>query len=219
MRANKQAGFTLVETAISLVVTSVVVGVLISFVLDNMVTYSVTSTRAALLNQAHLGLRVFNEAVLPAVADQNNRIADSNGPGAPGNLFGWTSDADTLVLATAAENSSGNILFQDAANYVSHKNNVIFYLSNGKVKVRTLAANVAGNKAKTSCPIASGSCPADRTILENVTGFNVKYYNDQNQEVVPDEARSVEVAVTLSEKKFKNNVKVDYTTRTVFRND
>ncbi|MCA9330829.1 hypothetical protein KC957_02170, partial [Candidatus Saccharibacteria bacterium] len=136
--------------------------------------------------------------------------------------FSWTSNSSTLVLATAAENSAGDILFSDASNYVSHKNNSVYFVSSGKLYKRVLAApNVTGNTAVTTCPAAAAtsSCPADRLLLQNVEAFTVKYYDEQNQEVTPDNARSVELYVKLKVNRYPNSVLAEYKTRMVFRND
>jgi hypothetical protein len=56
-------------------------------------------------------------------------------------------------------------------------------------------------------------------MLENVEAFTVRYYNDQNQEVAPTSARSIEVYVKLARNQYQQQVSTDYTTRMVFRND
>src|SRR5690606_28274830 len=150
-----------------------------------------------------------------------NRVEDTNSPGGPGELFGWQSDSDTLVLATAAEDSNGNILFQDEAQYISYKNNIIYYVEDNSLKRRVLAADIPGNKAATTCPEseASSSCPKDAVIMESVENFEVLYFNRQNQQVEPESDRSVELEVKLSKTVQGREITADYTTRTVFRND
>lgn len=213
-------GVTLVELMISIVITGILVSVVIMFTVSNLSGFSATSIKENLLAQAQTGLNTMNDSILLAgAADVNNRIADSNGPGAPTNLFGWTGGSQTLILATAAEDTSGNILFSDASKYISYKNNVIYYLSGTTIYKRTLAASVSGNKAKTTCPAsaASASCPADPVILQNVSAFSVTYLDKTNASVTPGNARGIEMTVTLKDKRF--NTHVDYKTRSVFRND
>lgn len=216
-----QRGFTLVETMITLVMTGVLATTIIVFMISGLRTYGKATSKAYLISQAQSGVeRISNDILLSANADENNRIEDNYSPGAPTNLLSWQSDADTLILATAAEDNSRNILFADASQYITHKNNVIYFLDGKVLRKRTLAANIANNRAITSCPasVATTSCPADRVILENVSSFVVTYRDHLNQSVPPEDARSVEVAVTLDDKKYATTT-VNYKTRTVFRNE
>lgn len=215
-----QRGLTLVELTITIVLTMVVSTAIIIFMVSGLRTYSMANARANLLGQAQTAVeKISNDIILSATADLNNRIDDANSP-LPADPNSWTSDADTLVLATAVEDDDGNILYADPVEYISHKNNIIYYLSSGTLYRRVLAAAVTGNKAVTTCPqaIKTATCPGDTIVMENVTAFNVSYRDHQNLSVVPDEARSVEIAVTLQSKAYKS-AQVTYTTRTVFRND
>lgn len=217
-----QSGFTLVELITSITLIGILTAMVVAFGVNGLANYNYTYNRSVLLDQAHLGLRNINEAILQAAsADNHNRIEDYNGPGAPGNLFGWQSDGDTLILATAAEDNDGNILFQDESQYISYKNNVIYYLDGGDLKRRVLAADVPDNKAVTTCPAAaaSSSCPEDTTIAEDVDNFEISYFNSQNQEVSPENSRSIGLDITLSKEVQNRNISADYATRTVFRND
>jgi len=217
-----KSGFTLVELMTSITLIGIISTFVVAFGVNGLANYNYSYNRSVLLDQAHLGVRNVSEAILQsASADNNNRVEDQNGPGAPGNLFGWQSDGDTLVLATAAENTEGDILFEDESHYISYKNNLIYFLDEGDLKRRVLAADVPGNKAVTTCPeaAASASCPQDTTILEDVDSFSVTYYDSQNQEVAPNSARSVELAISLSKEVQNRNISAEYSTRTVFRND
>jgi hypothetical protein len=124
-------------------------------------------------------------------------------------------------LATAAEDNNRNILFDDPAEYISHKNNVIYFLSNDSLYKRVLAAPVAGNSEETTCPEAqaSPSCPADKVMLRNISSFDVKYLDGADNEVAPSSARSVEVTIGRYTEEYSRPVSVSYTTRMVFRND
>ncbi len=219
---RSQSGFTLVELMTSITIIGILSGIVVAFGVNGLANYNFSYNRGVLLDQAYLGLRGVGEVIQQsASADDHNRIEDTNGPGAPANLFGWTSDDDTLILASAAEDNSGNILFQDEAQYITYKNNVIYYLSGNSLKRRVLAADIANNKTVTTCPVeaATSSCPADVTVLENVDNFEVKYYDSQNQEVDPDEARSIGLEVSLSKNVQGRSITADYQTRMVFRND
>ena len=77
-----------------------------------MVQYAKTEVRTDLLNKAQAGLDVINNDIrLSGNADLNNRISDDNAPGAPDDKLSWLSDSDTLILATAVEDTNGDIIF------------------------------------------------------------------------------------------------------------
>lgn len=220
MNSLANDGFTLVEALVSLVVTTIVVLVITNYMLVNVQQTALTSDRDTLTKEIEQSLDLATKDVrLSANADQNNRWPDSNGPG--GNQYGWQSNGSTLVLATAATDKSGNIIFSDPKNYITEKNNIVYFVQNGTLYKRIIADPVSGNGAQTTCPAASASstCPADTELLHNVTTFGVTYLNGQNQAVSPTDARSIELHVTASENAFKQPVSVDYTTRMVFRND
>lgn len=215
------AGFTLVELIISCMIVSILSMVLINFLGNWTQQNALTTARVSLLNDAQVALDSIGENVRQsASADQNNRWLDANAPGAPSNQQSWQSSNNTLILATAAQDSSSNIMFSDPSNYTSWKNNYIYFVSNQVLYVRTLAAPVNGNKAITSCPAGqvTSSCPIDRALTTNATSFNVKYFNNENQEVTPTNARSIELSITLQTTKYNQSIQASYKTRMVFRN-
>lgn len=218
IRSNSK-GFTVVELAIAISVTGILLALIFGFMTNSLQQYSNDTNRANLLNSAQTGFEVItNDIRLSANADEKNRWPDAH---APSGDFSWESDSDTLVLATAVEDNNGNIIFADPANYISQKNNVIYFLQNDTLYKRVIAAPDANNSQKTTCPSAqaSTSCPADKVILQNVKEFQIKYIDEKNSEVAPTEARSVELYAKLEKKAFAEPVTVDYRTRMVFRND
>ena len=130
---RRQNGFTMVEVLITVSVTTVVLLVIGSFMMRSIQTTSLETANATILHEVQLTLdAVATDVRLSANADQNNRNPDANSPGGSGNQFGWTSSANTLVLATAATTSNGTIIFSDPANYVTTKNNIVYFISNGE---------------------------------------------------------------------------------------
>lgn len=218
-----QSGYTLVELVIAAVVSGIILVGIMTFLVNSLVNNSVRSARADLLREAQLSLDVMVKDIrLSANVDEINRWMDVNSPNAEATSgLGWKSDTDTLILATAAEDTSRNILFQDATHYITEKNNIIYYVDNGTLYKRTLAAPVAGNAAITSCPpaIADDDCPADRLSVANVSSLSFRYFDSNDNEVPPANARSVEATLGLRTEKFGREVDVTYTTRTVFRNE
>jgi Tfp pilus assembly protein PilE len=216
-----EAGFTVVELAIAMVVLVVVSGAVITFSVNKTIEAARVSTRADLLTNAQIGLdRMANDIRLSSKADDANRWSDNNAPGAPSNTYSWQSNASTLILAASAQTSDGTILFDDKADYITTKNNYIYYLSGGTLYKRILAAPVSNNSAVTTCPpsLATASCPADKTVLTDVKSFSIKYYDTLNQQVDPASARSIQLSVQLSATSFGQAITTNYTTRMVFRN-
>lgn len=219
---KRSDGFTLVETVIALAVTSILMFIIIDFMTNSIIQYSDTEIRSQLLNEAQSSLDVIsNDIRLSGNTDSNNRWPDNNSPGAPDDTFSWESDSDTFVLASAVEDTSGNIIFEDPALYIPQKNNKVYFINNNTLYKRTIAAPVANNSTKTTCPsnLATSNCPADRVLLNNLNAFSVKYYNSMNQEVTPNDARSVEFYVKLQKIAYGRTISAEYSTRMVFRND
>jgi type II secretory pathway pseudopilin PulG len=215
------SGMTLVELLVSMTVMVLVVTVILGFMVDSIRESAIQTKRENLLTNAHIGLdKVANDIRLSANADDHNRWLDANAPSAPTDLYSWQSDTDTLVLASSAENTTGSIIFDDPLDYITIKNNIVYYLSSHTLYRRTIAAAVSGNKAKTTCPpsSATASCPADFAVLDNVSSFSIKYLNGDDQEVAPSDARSVQISVSLLDSTFGTNITATYKTRMVFRN-
>jgi len=220
LRFNEQ-GFTLVELIVALIITGLITGVILNFMLSNLVQSSSQTARAALLNEAQIALNIAdNDIQSSASADQNNRWQDANAPD-PTNQLSWQSNSSTLILATAAQDTSGNIIFADPLKYITQKNNDIYFVQNNTLYKRILAAPVSGNSAKTTCPanLATSTCPADKALIHNVSSFSVRYLDATNQDVTPSNARSIELTLNLATKQYGQTLSASYTTRMVFRND
>lgn len=218
-----ESGYTLIELIVAVVVSSILIIGIMTFLVNSIVGNSLRTARADLLREAQLALDVMVRDIrLSANAETNNRIEDSYSPNAAVTAgLGWESSADTLVLAVAAQDSSDNIIFTDAAHYITEKNNIVYYVTDGTLYKRSLASGVPTNDFTTSCPpdSATSVCPADRLCVKNVENLVFKYYDATNTEVDPSEARSVEVELTLTATKYGRPVTVTYNTRTVFRNE
>lgn len=220
---RNQRGYTLMELVVATAISSILLVGIMTFLVTSVVNNSVRSARADLLREAQLSLDVMVKDIrLSANVDENNRVEDANSPDAEDtDGLGWESDADTLVLATAVEDTSGNIVFEDATHYITAKNNIIYYIQDDTLYKRVLANDVPGNAAVTTCPPAGASsgCPADRLAVKNVQSLTFRYFDSSDNEVDPSMARSVEATLHLRANKFGREVNVSYSTRTVFRNE
>jgi len=221
MKKLNTAGFTLVEVVVTMTVAAILIGVVTNYAIDSLVRTTISNTRADLINDAQVALDVVTTDMRTAAgAEQNNRWADPNSPGAPGNQYSWSSSVNTIVLASPAVDASNNVIFSDPGQYISQKNDEVLFVQNGILYKRVIASDDADNKAKTTCPeaLASSSCPKDAVLMRNVESISYKYYNNQDEEVAPAEARSVEMTVNLKIQKYGQDITANYVTRAVFRN-
>lgn len=221
MRHSKAAGYTLVELMLVITVSAILSAVVMGFMVDQIKQSVIASTKAELLSEAQLGLDSINKDIrLSANADQNNRWADAYAPNST-DAFSWQSDGSTLVLATAAQDSNRNILFDDPSKYITAKDNHIYFVQGGTLYKRTLASPIAGNAARNSCPAASANstCPADKVVLDHVSSFSVQYRSGADTTVAPTDARSVILNLQLKKTTEGQDITATYSTRMVFRND
>lgn len=216
---SNQRGFTLVEMLITITLVSLISLVMANFIVGWLQTSSLAQARTTLLSNAQDALdNISNDIRLSGSADQNNRWPDAN---APGNQFGWQSSSSVLVLARIATTAQKDAIFSDPAQYITEKDNVVYYVSGKKLYRRIIASDHPNTAAVTTCPPAAptASCPADTKIAQDVTAFSVSYYNADDQIVTPDDAEAVQLAITLSAVKGGEETTATYTTRMVFRNE
>ena len=216
------SGFTLVELMIVMVLVGILSLMIPNFIANWLQASSLAQQRTALLGDAEDALDTVSQDIrLSGAADDNNRWADPNAPGAPANELSWQSTASTLVLAKAAEDSSKNIIFSDPAKYISQKDNQVYYVSSGTLYRRTIKSNDPNDAAITTCPpaSASSSCPADKAVATGVSAFSVKYYDADENQVAASDARSIQLGITMQDKSGYKTISASYSTRMVFRNE
>ena len=222
MKKLNAKGFTMPELLIAVAVTTLTIIVLSNYLMQNIQTSTKEATKATLLRELQLTVDgIGNDVRMSANADLHNRNPDNNSPSAPGNTYSWTSDANTVILANAAMTTSRQIIFSDTANYITVKNNIVYFVKNKTLYKRILAAPVTGNAAKTTCPAnkVNSACPADKILLNNVSNFTIVYRDGQNNSVAPTNARSLDITISASYNQYKESQSASYTTRMVFRND
>lgn len=190
------------------------------FMTNELVQNTINLTKVGLLHDAEKGLdTTANDIRLSSNADDNNRWPDQYAPD-PNNQYSWQSNGTTAILATAATDIHGNILWVDKNNYIPYLNNIIYFVQSGTLYKRILAAQVSGNAALTTCPAGhtSQSCPADGIIASNVTSFSVAYHDGNDNNVDPASSSSIILQITLSQNSFNQPISASYTERMVFRN-
>lgn len=219
-RDQDQRGFTIVEILVITVVIAILGGLLIDFMVDKIVASARLSAESNLQQEAKLTLDSANNDLKHSTgADDANRWADNNAPVAS-DPFSWAGDGDTLILARPATDAGNNILFENEPSYTTYKDNRIFFLDNGTLYRRTLAADAAGNSATTTCPVsvADATCPADTELVNNVTDFTITYFdNTGNVTAIPSDAGSVEITIAISDTVFGRVISGSHTLTGVFR--
>lgn len=213
-------GVTLIELVVATAIVSIVAVLTINFLVDKVIDNQIQSARSDMLGEAQQALDTMGSDVRhSANVDDENRWPDDHSPGAPGDLYSWQSDSDTLVLARPAEDSNGDFIYQDPFAYITHKDNLVYFVDDSTLYRRTISADVADNSETNSCPPGTASCRSDSTLANNITGYTLDYYDAQDTSVPPDQARSVQVTITLARRVYNRELDVTYQTRWVFRNE
>lgn len=217
-----QAGFTLVELIVTLIVMTIVSLALANFIANWLQAATLAQARSNLLNNAETALDTINSDIrLSGDADTNNRWPDQYAPNAPTDELSWQSGSQILILAKVATDKNNNVIFSDPSKYITEKDNEIYYLSGNTLYRRTLASANSDDSAQTTCPLpqASSSCPADKIIATNVKDFSVEYYDADENEVTPTNARAIQLSITLASTQDGHEISASYNTRMVFRNN
>lgn len=213
----KQRGFTLLEIMIATAVVSVLAILIVGFLTNTFVNTMYKSARSDMLHETQLALDTMNTDIRHAAnVDDQNRWPDENAPGGP---YSWRSDEDTLILASPVVDSNNDFIYRDPFAYLTYKNNLIYFIDNNTLYRRTLAADVSGNDATTTCPEDSTSCPGDSKLAEDVKTFHINYFDANDNEVPPTNARSVQATLVVERHVYNRTLNVKYQIRAVFRNE
>lgn len=214
-----QGGYTLVELLVVMIVVSILSLAIVAFFTSWLQVESLAQSRSDLLINAENALdTITNDIKLSGDVDDNNRWADTYGPGGS---YGWISGSQVLVLAKIATDKSNTVIYSDPSKYITQKDNEIYFLSGTTLYRRTLTSSSANDAAVTTCPAAdaTSACPADSVIATGVSNFTVTYYDASENIVTPSSARSVQLSITLSSSTGGKKASATYSTRMVFRND
>lgn len=213
-------GVTLIELVVATAMVSIVAVLTINFLIDKVIDNSIQSARSDLLREAQQALDTMGSDVRhSANVDSENRWQDTHAPGAPADPYSWQSSADTLILARPTVDSDNNFIYQDPFAYITHKDNLVYFVENNTLFRRTIAADVSGNGGETSCPPDTASCRSDSTLAHNIASHTFQYFDAMDNEVDPTAARSVRVTITLAKTVYNRDLEVSYQTRWVFRNE
>ncbi|HET9174039.1 MAG TPA: prepilin-type N-terminal cleavage/methylation domain-containing protein [Candidatus Saccharimonadales bacterium] len=195
---RQQHGFTIVELAIVISVTSIVAVVFLGIITN----YFVTITRNNELTDMTINSQNLLRTTVQNIrfgngVEQSNTITDPNAPSG-----GWNTNnsAFVIVIPVPAEDSSKNYII-DPDTGSPYMNELVYYKNGNTLMERVLAnPNAVGNTTVTTCPSSSSStsCPPDKLLATYVSSMTFTLY-DQNAAVTttPTSARSVNISLTM----------------------
>ncbi len=224
MSANKlklsQAGFTIVELEITILLMAIISVSFIAIFTNFLQAETRTSTTIEMTSDSQNLLRVMVEELrYGAGVRQTNSITDPHAPSG-----GWNTDNVNFVIITAvpALNNSNQYILDPDTGY-PYENEFVYYKSGTKLYKRTLAnPNASGNKLKTSCPfnVATSTCPADRELVDNIDTMTFTLYDQDNALTnTATAARSIKINLSLEKRTFGLPLIFENTIRITLRND
>ncbi len=215
-RPFAETGFTITELVIAISAASIMAVVLFTVTLD----YYASAIRShemaqlALESQSILA-QVTEDLRLADGVSATNQIADAN------KTTGWTtSDAgNVLIVQSPAVDASRNIIYDTSTGY-PYRNEYVYFASGTDLYKRVLKnESAAANIAKTTCPTATATCPADRLYSENLQDLQFTMYDAGNAvTATASNARSVKVTVKLGKKVFGRWLELSNSTQITQRN-
>lgn len=186
---RSEAGFTTIEIMIAITMMSVIALVVLDFFVDNLISYHRNESQVMLQANTRQAIDALSRTIRSAQGvEATNSITDANQTG------GWSTDANTIVLATPSLDSSQNPIYADASHNTLYTDNIILYVDSDIIYRRVLAnPNASGNAAITTCPpsAASPSCPADSRVVEDIATLTLAYDDPS-----PEQAQSVDITLT-----------------------
>lgn len=211
------AGVTIVELLVVIGISSVL---LLAFMTVSVYMYGDTirsSLYAQLATESERVLRsVVEELRQSSAIESTNTIADANAPGGT-----WTTSNSNLILiiSTPALDSSNNFIVNPSTGY-PYQNEIVYYASGTKLYKRYLANPAAtGNTRKTTCPVATATCPADIQMSNNFKTLNFVFYDqDDNVTTTIPSARSIKLLLQMQRKTYGKTLTFDNTIRITMRN-
>lgn len=225
---NQEAGFTLLELLIAIVLSTIIVLVVTDFMSTNLININTDFTKTEIQNNTKLAVDTVARTIRQARSvEANNLLPDQNSPGAPGNPYSWTGVAGsnaTLILALPSKDASGNLIYVDGLHTQLYTDDIVYYLdpSSHRLYRRVIANQSApANAAVTTCPPskATAQCPSDADVVDDVANLTTGYL-DANNNPVSSPSGTEAVLFTLTETKTvnKRTLQSSYTTVTAMRN-
>ncbi len=208
MKKLYSQGFTITELIVVTAVSGLMTIVLVTFIGSWLGQYAISSVRNSVTTDLQTALTKVNDDVrnssglIPV-----NQVADPNGP----NGGYWTSSSTQLVLAQVPRNAAGIALNISGGVANGAYDSTVYYLSNGTLYRRIVAAGIATELATTtSCtPQAGGGCPTDIKIVTGVQSLNFIWLDKTGAvTTIPAIAAAITTDARLSRTQSGQNVSV-----------
>lgn len=214
-----ERGFTIVELAIVISVTSIIAVVFMGVVTNYFVTISRSDELTDMTINSQNLLRTTVENIrFGNGVEQSNTINDPNAPSG-----GWNTNnsAFVIIIAVPAEDASKNYII-DPNTGSPYMNELVYYKNGTTLMERILAnPNAAGDTTVTTCPpnLATASCPADKLLATYVSSMTFTLY-DQNATITstPSLARSINITLTMQRNAPISPLSLTDTIRVTLRN-
>lgn len=218
---SNSRGFTLVELNTAITISAILSASFLVIFTSFLVSITKTNASIELTSTSQVLLRsIVEEIRYGGAIQQTNQLTDNDPTFSPGN---WnTSNPDTLLITSSpALNSSNNFIIDPGTNK-PYYNEYIYYRQGPILYKKTLAnPAAAGNKSKSSCFVATGSCPvADRQLINTLDTMNVTFYkNDGSFVGAALQARSVKIDLNLKRQVIGETIKFNNSSRITLRNE
>ncbi|HIA92081.1 TPA: prepilin-type N-terminal cleavage/methylation domain-containing protein [Candidatus Saccharibacteria bacterium] len=220
--STHQAGFTISELLVALVVTSVVIVAIFQLFTSYFGATLNNGAQVNLTNESQTILRKIVEEIRTGSAiRQQNLVPDSNAPG--GN---WqTSESDVvIIIATPTMNADGDFII-DPNTGSPYQTEYVYFVEDTTLFRRTLVPGGASSSSpaeETSCPeaVSSPSCPPDQVITSHYAAMNFDFFDQNNDETPsPSLARSLVINITLQRSGFGEPRTAENQIRMTLRNN
>jgi len=197
---RKQAGFTMPELILVMVLTVLLTGLLFQFAIGY-ARYSTVAQADSIAFVERLNASDFLRENLGlssglisqnSIDDSNANVPDGSNPThwrllhAIKGTFGSTSTVTPLLYYKKPSlNASGTMVYNGTLPY---EDEFILYHDgpSKELRVRTLAnPDVTGNRATTSCPpaVATSSCPKDKVLISDIVSVVLRYFSRSGNDI------------------------------------
>lgn len=221
---NKEAGFTLTELVVVMVVGTMVATVVLSVnlfffadVMKSSLETQLTLEAQNINNIVVEDLRLA-ESVLDTIDTAN--LSDANEPSG-----GWnTSDPDHILIVSELAVDENGEFIEDTENGILFKNNVVYFAEGDILYKRILTdpnPEATSNVARQTCPkdLSTNSCPPDRLVSENFHDMSFNFF-DLNGASTPivEEARSINIVIDVERSAYGRTADAQNDIRVTLRN-
>lgn len=214
-----QGGFSLVEVLVVISVTAVIMVVYLSVVSNYFAVINRTNQLSEMTVESQNLLRSTVENIrFGDGVRQINEIYDANAPAG-----GWnTSNTTFVIIIPVPALTVTRDYIIDPNTGSPYMNELVYYKSGDILMERKLAhPDAVGNNFQTTCPknLANASCSADILLATYVNSMVFTLYDqDGAQTTVPDNARSVKIALNMQRNAPSNPINLTTNMQVTLRN-